>query len=195
MADPIGPEVDVTVTVNGAEHHLAVPARLSAADLLRDHLGLTGTHLGCEQGVCGACTILVGGRSMRSCLMLAAQLDASEVVTVEGLDRVPEAERLRRTMSEQHGLQCGFCTAGFMVTGTELLCAHAQTAESGTGLDEETVREAISGNLCRCTGYSPIVAALVQASQQTGTPAEDAQAETSQSDDPAAGGDGDPVAP
>lgn len=173
MAERTGTEIEVALTVNGAEHRLAVPARLSAADLLRDQLGLTGTHLGCEQGVCGACTILVDGRSMRSCLMLAVQLDASEVVTVEGLDGVPEAERLRRAMTEQHGLQCGFCTAGFMVTGTELLCAHARTAEPGEQLEAETVRETISGNLCRCTGYSPIVAALVQASQQNGSPVPD----------------------
>lgn len=166
MTRTSGHEVDIAVRINGTEHRLGVPARLSAADLIRDRIGLTGTHLGCEQGVCGACTILVDGRSMRSCLMLAAQLDGTDVVTVEGLDEVPEAERLRRTMSEQHGLQCGFCTAGFMITGTELLCAHAQEARAGEGLDPEVAREAISGNLCRCTGYSPIVAALVEASER-----------------------------
>lgn len=184
MPESSGHEVAVSVTVNGTGHQVTVPARLSAADLLRDHLGLTGTHLGCEQGVCGACTIMVDGRSVRSCLMLAAQLDATEVVTVEGLDDVPEAERLRRAMSEQHGLQCGFCTAGFMITGTELLCAHARGADSGERLDADTVRETISGNLCRCTGYSPIVAALLQASEQNDR--RDAQRATDRGQDPAA---------
>jgi carbon-monoxide dehydrogenase small subunit len=161
----LGYEVEVSTTVNGKPVQVSVPARLTLADLLRDRLGLTGTHLGCEQGVCGACSVLVDGRSVRSCLTLAAQVDGSDIVTVEGLEDDPRTTRLRRTMSERHGLQCGFCTAGFLVTGTELLGAHERGPCHAKPLPATEVREAISGNLCRCTGYSAIVDAVVDASK------------------------------
>lgn len=167
MTEPAaGFDVELTATINGSIVQCSVPARLTLADLLRDRLGLTGTHLGCEQGACGACSVLVDGRSVRSCLMLAAQVDGSEVVTVEGLQDVPSAVRLRRSMSAHHGLQCGFCTAGFLITGTELLCGRERTGGCPTPLEPAQVRDAISGNLCRCTGYSPIVDAIVDASQR-----------------------------
>ncbi|MEE6287339.1 (2Fe-2S)-binding protein [Georgenia sp. MJ173] len=156
-----GTEVEVVTTVNGAKVQQAVPARLSLADFLRDRLGLTGTHLGCEQGVCGACTILVDGSSVRSCLMLAAQADGREVTTIEGLDDDEHAVRLRESLSRHHGLQCGFCTPGVVVAACELLgsCSRAPS--------EADVRSALSGNLCRCTGYSGIVDAVMEAGQST----------------------------
>ncbi|WP_324649444.1 (2Fe-2S)-binding protein [Georgenia sp. H159] len=152
-------ETDVDVTVNGSPVRRTVPARLTLADFLRDDLGLTGTHLGCEQGVCGACTVLVDGRTVRSCLMLAGQVDGCEVTTIEGLDDDPHAQRLRSSLSTHHGLQCGFCTPGIVVAACEMLgrCGRAPT--------HEEVRSTLSGNLCRCTGYTGIVDAVVEAGQ------------------------------
>ncbi len=152
-------EVDVTTTVNGRPVQQHVPARLTLADFLRDRLGLTGTHVGCEQGVCGACTVLVDGRTARSCIMLAAQADGSEITTIEGLEDDADAARLRDSLSRHHGLQCGFCTPGIVVAGCELL------GRCGRAPSEPEVREALSGNLCRCTGYTGIVDAVVEAGQ------------------------------
>ncbi|TFV55141.1 (2Fe-2S)-binding protein [Mycobacterium sp. PS03-16] len=151
--------VTVTTTVNGREVSRAVPARLTLADFLRDHLGLTGTHLGCEHGVCGACTVFVDGRSARACLTLAVQVDGSRVDTVEGLDAYEETARLRQAFAERGGLQCGFCTPGFLVTAVELL----RDPDADKPHTEESVREALSGNICRCTGYQGIVAAVLDA--------------------------------
>ncbi|MBO0830198.1 MAG: (2Fe-2S)-binding protein [Streptosporangiales bacterium] len=145
---------DVSIRVNGDARGSSVPDRLTLADYLRERRGLTGTKLGCEQGVCGACTVLLDGASARSCLVLAAQVDGSDVVTVEGLASVsPVGRELRDAFARHDALQCGFCTPGFLVAGIELL--------GRDHLDEATVRAALSGNLCRCTGYGGIVAAIL----------------------------------
>jgi carbon-monoxide dehydrogenase small subunit len=151
--------VAVAVTVNGREFHRSVAPRLTLADFLRDELGLTGTHLGCEHGVCGACSVFIDGRSARACLTLAAQVDGARVDTVEGLDQFEETPRLRRALSENSGLQCGFCTPGILVTAVELL----RDTDTEKPLTEEVVREALSGNICRCTGYQGIVQAVLDA--------------------------------
>jgi carbon-monoxide dehydrogenase small subunit len=161
----ISTDVEVSASINGQAVRRTVPARLSLADFLRDSLGLTGTHLGCEQGACGACTVLLDGRSVRSCLMLAAQAEGASVTTVEGLDDNPRARCLRTKMSEHHGLQCGFCTPGFMIAGHELLERHAQSAQAGEAMSETEVRQCLSGHVCRCTGYAGIIEAIVDASK------------------------------
>jgi len=153
--------VAVAVTVNGREFRRSVPPRLTLADFLRDELGLTGTHLGCEHGVCGACTVFIEGRSARACLTLAVHADGLRVDTVEGLDQFEETARLRRALSERHGLQCGFCTPGFLVTAVELL----RDTDAEKPLTEDAVREALSGNICRCTGYQGIVQAVLDAAE------------------------------
>jgi carbon-monoxide dehydrogenase small subunit len=155
--------VVVAVTVNGHEFHRSVPPRLTLADFLRDELGLTGTHLGCEHGVCGACSVFIEGRSARACLTLAAQVDGMRVDTVEGLDQFEEAPRLRRALSDNNGLQCGFCTPGFLITAVELL----RDTDTDKPLTEEVVREALSGNICRCTGYQGIVQAVLDAAESS----------------------------
>ncbi|KAA0075761.1 (2Fe-2S)-binding protein [Mycolicibacterium sp. P9-64] len=155
--------VVVTVAVNGREYRRSVPSRLTLADFLRDELGLTGTHLGCEHGVCGACSVFIGGRSARACLTLAAQVDGARVDTVEGLDQYEEAPRLRRALSDNNGLQCGFCTPGFLITAVELL----RDTDADKPLTEEGVREALSGNICRCTGYQGIVQAVLDAAESS----------------------------
>jgi carbon-monoxide dehydrogenase small subunit len=152
----------ITVVVNGRAVEAVVPARLTLADFLRDHLGLTGTHLGCEHGVCGACTVLLDDRSARACLTLAVQVDGAEVTTVEGLRGREMTTRLRSAMSRHHGLQCGFCTPGFMISATELLREETRPKP----LDAECVREALSGNTCRCTGYQGIVRAVLEVSNE-----------------------------
>ena len=129
------------------------------ADFLRHEIGLTGTHLGCEHGVCGACTVLVDGRSTRSCLMFAVQANGCEVTTVEGLAPDGELSVLQQAFMDNHGLQCGFCTPGMLITLTELL---RETPEPS----EQEVREALTGNLCRCTGYAGIVKAALDAAQR-----------------------------
>lgn len=147
----------IEMTVNGERHELAIESRITLADCLRAELGLTGTHLGCEHGVCGACTVLVDGQSVRSCLMLAVQADGSRVQTVEGLSREGEPlSTLQQAFQDNHGLQCGFCTPGILMTLVEFL-------EENPNPSEAEVREAISGNLCRCTGYQGIVAAALDA--------------------------------
>jgi carbon-monoxide dehydrogenase small subunit len=147
------------LTVNGKAHARIVESRLTLADFLRHELGLTGTHLGCEHGVCGACTVLVDGHSARSCLMFAVQANGCEVTTVEGLTPDGGLSVLQQAFIDNHGVQCGFCTQGMLVTLTELL---RETPEPS----EQDVREALTGNLCRCTGYAGIVAAALDAAQR-----------------------------
>ncbi len=152
----------ITVNVNGKPYNREVEGRHTLADFLRHGLELTGTHLGCEHGVCGACTVLVDGKTVRSCLMLAVQADGSEVITVEGLAEDGELNSLQQAFMDNHALQCGFCTPGMLMTLTELLTDNPNP-------NEQEVREAISGNICRCTGYQGIVnAALAAAGKQDG---------------------------
>jgi carbon-monoxide dehydrogenase small subunit len=147
------------MTVNGKSYARVVDARLTLADFLRHEISLTGTHLGCEHGVCGACTVLVNGRSARSCLMFAVQAENSEVITVEGLAPEGTLSVLQQSFIDNHGLQCGFCTPGMLMTLTELLRENLNPTE-------QDVREALTGNLCRCTGYAGIVAAALDAAQR-----------------------------
>ena len=144
----------LVVTVNGVRHERAVEPRLLLSDFLRHELGLTGTHVGCEHGVCGACTVLVDGRPMRSCLLFAVSVDGAEVTTVEGC-RAPDGGLgpVQQAFQDCHGLQCGFCTPGVLMTLVPFLREHPDP-------DEREIREALSGNLCRCTGYQNIVAAV-----------------------------------
>jgi carbon-monoxide dehydrogenase small subunit len=152
------------VTVNGKAHARIVESRLTLADFLRHELGLTGTHLGCEHGVCGACTVLVDGRSARACLMFAVQANGCEVTTVEGLTPDGALSPLQQAFVDNHGLQCGFCTPGMLVTLTELL-------RENPAPSEDEVRDALTGNLCRCTGYAGIVKAALDAAQRLRTAA------------------------
>jgi aerobic carbon-monoxide dehydrogenase small subunit len=147
------------LTVNGKSYARIVEPRLTLADFLRHELGLTGTHLGCEHGVCGACTVLVDGCSTRACLMFAVQANDREVTTVEGLAPDGELSVLQQAFIDNHGLQCGFCTPGMLITLTELLRELPEPSE-------QDVREALTGNLCRCTGYAGIVAAALDAAQR-----------------------------
>jgi aerobic-type carbon monoxide dehydrogenase small subunit (CoxS/CutS family) len=142
--------VTVTLTVNGVKYQRAVEARMLLSDFLRHELGLTGTHVGCEHGVCGTCTVLLDGESVRSCLMFAVQADGHQVMTVEGLGSVDNLHPLQAAFQEAHGLQCGFCTPGFLMTLVPFLQQNPDPTEA-------EIREAISGNLCRCTGYQKIV--------------------------------------
>ena len=147
----------ISLTVNGVRHAVEVETRMTLADCLRHRLRLTGTHLGCEHGVCGACTVLVDGQAVRSCLMLAVQAERAEVTTVEGLAGTGAAlHPLQEAFRDRHGLQCGFCTPGMLMTLLEFLDENPSPSET-------EVREAISGNLCRCTGYQGIVAAALDA--------------------------------
>jgi aerobic-type carbon monoxide dehydrogenase small subunit (CoxS/CutS family) len=147
------PSVIVTVEVNGTAVTEQVPARLSAADFLRHRVGLTGTHVGCEQGVCGMCTVLVDGEAVKSCLMLAAQLDGRRVQTVESLAADGPLSPLQELFKQEHALQCGFCTPAFLMTATAL-------AAAGQKRTRAEVREELAGVLCRCTGYEFIVSAV-----------------------------------
>jgi carbon-monoxide dehydrogenase small subunit len=146
--------IAISVTVNGENYDISdVEPRMLLSDFLRDRLGLTGTHVGCEHGVCGACTVLVDGNSARSCLMLAVQTNGAEIVTVEGLGSPEELNLLQAEFREHHGLQCGFCTPGMLMTGEDLLRKYPLATD-------EDIREGLSGNLCRCTGYQNIVVAI-----------------------------------
>ncbi len=150
----------VSVTVNGTAYEAEVEVRFTLADFLRQHLGLTGTHLGCEHGVCGACTILFNGRTARSCLLLAVQAEGASIVTIEGIARGPdELHPLQEAFRDNHGLQCGFCTPGMLTTLIEFLDDNPDPSEA-------EVRIALSGNLCRCTGYQGIVAAALDAAKR-----------------------------
>jgi aerobic-type carbon monoxide dehydrogenase small subunit (CoxS/CutS family) len=143
----------ITLTVNGTEHEVLAESRRTLADVLRHDLGYTGTHLGCEHGICGACTVLVDGSPARSCLLFGVQADGREVRTVEGLAEGDRMSDLQRSFSRRHGLQCGFCTPGF------LMLAEAFLAERPDATVEE-IRDMVSANLCRCTGYQGIVEAI-----------------------------------
>jgi aerobic-type carbon monoxide dehydrogenase small subunit (CoxS/CutS family) len=149
----------VRVTVNGTSYERSVEARMTLADFLRNELDLTGTHLGCEHGVCGACTVLLNGNAVRSCLLLAVQTNGADLLTVEGLAEGEQLHPLQRAFQDQHALQCGFCTPGFLMTALAFL------EETPRPTDAE-VREAISGNICRCTGYQPIVQAILRAADE-----------------------------
>jgi carbon-monoxide dehydrogenase small subunit len=151
---------NVRLTVNGTSYERFVEARMTLVDFLRNELDLTGTHLGCEHGVCGACTVLLNGAAVRSCLLLAVQANGAELLTVEGLADGEQLHSLQRAFQDQHALQCGFCTPGFLMT------AFAFLKETPRPTDREA-REAISGNICRCTGYQPIVQAILQAAGET----------------------------
>ena len=160
-----GERVEIGLTVNGSEVTVSVPPRVHLADVLREHLGLTGTHLGCEHGVCGMCTVLVDGEAARACLLFAVQCEGAEIVTVEGLGSPEEQHPLQRAFSAHHGLQCGFCTPGMLMSSYDLLAA-------GTSIPPEDLPVEMSGVLCRCTGYRGILAAVadVAAAHPDGLP-------------------------
>ena len=151
----------ITVTVNGHSYTQLVEPRMLLSDFLRHQLGLTGTHVGCEHGVCGACTVLLDGRSARSCLTLAVQVDGANIQTVEGLGTVEQLGRVQQAFRDHHGLQCGFCTPGFLMTITDMLLHHSLE-------NDDEIREALSGNICRCTGYEHIVAAVRELAKERG---------------------------
>jgi aerobic carbon-monoxide dehydrogenase small subunit len=153
-------KIDIELTVNGTRRSATVEPRKTLADVLRDDLELTGTHLGCEHGVCGACTVLIDGQAARSCLTFAVQVRGSEITTIEGLARDGDLNTLQQAMVDSHGFQCGFCTPGFLMQITDLLNDNPTPTES-------EVREALSGNVCRCTGYQSIVAGVLRATGQS----------------------------
>jgi carbon-monoxide dehydrogenase small subunit len=145
--------VEITLCVNSSKHTRRIEPRMLLSDFLRHELGLTGTHVGCEHGVCGACTILIDGRSVRSCLTLAVQMAGAEIETIESQGSVRHLGRVQEALRQHHGLQCGFCTPGFVMTITDILRNHTLHGEA-------EIREALSGNICRCTGYEHIVNAV-----------------------------------
>ncbi|MBO0727985.1 MAG: (2Fe-2S)-binding protein [Acidimicrobiaceae bacterium] len=151
--------IDVQVKVNGVERSATVEGRRTLAEMLREDLGLTGTHLGCEHGVCGACTVLIDGKSARSCLTLAAQAQGREITTIEGLADGDQLNPLQEAMRDNYAFQCGFCTPGFLMQITELL-------QEGQVPSEHEVREVLSGNICRCTGYETIVNGVLAAARR-----------------------------
>ena len=149
-------KIDISLTVNGEKYERSIPPNLLLSDFIRQELNLTGTHVGCEHGVCGACTILMGGDAVRSCILFAVQADGHELLTVEGLTQNGTGllHPLQTAFREAHGLQCGFCTPGILLTLIPFL-------EENSNPSEQEIREAISGNLCRCTGYQNIVKAVI----------------------------------
>ncbi|GAP62650.1 MAG: (2Fe-2S)-binding protein [Ardenticatenia bacterium] len=151
--------MQITLTVNGQSHTVDVPPRMLLVHLLRDVLGLTGTNIGCDTSQCGACTVLLNGNAVKSCTVLAVQADGAEVLTIEGLSQNGELHPLQKAFWEEHGLQCGFCTPGMIMTAYDLL----QKNPSPT---EEDVRHGLEGNICRCTGYHNIVKAVLRAAQE-----------------------------
>ena len=153
----------IEVTVNGVARRAEVEPRTLLVHFLREQLGLTGTHIGCETSLCGACTVLLDGRAVKSCTLLAVQADGHAVTTIEGLARGSELHALQEAFWEEHGLQCGYCTPGM------ILCAHEVLAQTATPSDEQ-IREGIGGNLCRCTGYQHIVNAVRSASRKMSKP-------------------------
>jgi aerobic carbon-monoxide dehydrogenase small subunit len=151
-------KISITATINGAEHTATVEPRRSLVDFLRHDLGLVGTHVGCEHGVCGACTVLLDGRTVRSCLLFAAQADGAEITTIEGIAADEALHPLQLAFQQHHALQCGFCTPGMILAALELLRDNADPTD-------EEIRVGLSGNLCMCTGYVNIVRAVRAASQ------------------------------
>jgi len=162
------PTSDITLTVNGTAHELEIEDRRLLVHAIREDLDLTGTHIGCDTGNCGACTVVKDGQAIKSCLMFASQADGSEIVTVEGMEELPEAGEelhpIQEGFHQEHGLQCGFCTPGMIMASKALL-------DSNPSPDETEIRTAISGNLCRCTGYQNIVKAVQYASEELGAKA------------------------
>jgi len=152
-------KISVTVTVNGTPHTADVEPRLLLADFLRENLDLTGTHVGCEHGICGACTILMNGDSVRSCLTFAVQADGAEIETVESLGDIDNLSQLQAAFREHHALQCGFCTPGMLMTVTDMLRKYPLATD-------DDIRDGLSGNLCRCTGYQNIVRAVRSAANK-----------------------------
>jgi len=157
----------ISVTINGKRRDVAVEPRMSLADLLREGLRLTATHLGCEHGVCGACTVLIDGQPARSCIALAVTLDGADVRTLEGLADDPLMATIKAAFQEKHGLQCGFCTPGMLISSWDLL-------KRKGALSEAEIRVAMSGNLCRCTGYQGIVRSIKAAADQRAAAAQEA---------------------
>ena len=151
--------VPVRLNVNGVEHHLEVEPRLLLVHAIRDNLGLTGTHVGCDTSNCGACTVFLDGQTVKSCTLLAAQADGGEIMTIEGLAKPGELHPVQYGFWEEHGLQCGFCTPGMILSAVQLLERNADPSE-------EEIRIGIEGNLCRCTGYHNIVQAVLAAAGQ-----------------------------
>ena len=152
----------VDITVNGALRQATIEPRTSLADFLRDNLSLTGTHLGCEHGICGACTVVINGEISRSCITYAVTCDGANIQTIEGLDDDPLMEALRQAFSEEHALQCGYCTPGMLITARDVIARHEQ-------LTHDTIRRHMSGNLCRCTGYRGIVNAIARVANDAAT--------------------------
>lgn len=152
-------KVSITVSVNGENHVAEVEPRLLLADFLRENLDLTGTHVGCEHGICGACTVLMNGDSVRSCLTFAVQVDGAKIETVESLGDIDALGPLQEAFREKHALQCGFCTPGMLMTATDMLRKYK------LGTDDD-IRDGLSGNICRCTGYQNIVAAVRSAADK-----------------------------
>ena len=150
---------NVTITVNGVDHRAPVEPRLLLVHFLREVAGLTGTHVGCETSLCGACTVLMDGRAVKSCTVLAVQADGHKVTTIEGLAKGDELHPLQEGFWEEHGLQCGFCTPGMLMTTSALLASNKNPSE-------QQIREAIAGNLCRCTGYVNIIKAVQYAAEK-----------------------------
>jgi aerobic carbon-monoxide dehydrogenase small subunit len=158
----------IRVRINGSEVADDVPPRLSLADFLRERRNLTGTHLGCEHGVCGACTVLVDSEPARSCLMLAVACDERAVETIEGFAGDPVMAALRRTFHQRHALQCGYCTPAMLITARDLILRRRARSE-------REIRDGLAGNICRCTGYTNIVTAIAEAAQEIGKEAPNAQ--------------------
>lgn len=159
----MGPRIPIRLTVNGERREGAAEARKLLVDFLREDLGLTGTHVGCEHGICGACTVFVNGQIARSCLMFAVQANGAEVRTVEGLANGTALHPVQQAFHEHFAVQCGFCTPGFLMTACDLL-------DSGRDFTEQEIREALSGNLCRCTGYQAVVESVQTAAARTRKP-------------------------
>jgi len=151
---------EVNLTVNGRAVKKDVEDRTLLVNLLRDHLGLTGTHVGCDTSQCGACVVHIDGQAVKSCTVLAAQVDGSEVVTIEGLANGETLHPMQEAFRANHGLQCGFCTPGMIMMGVDIVKRHPE------GLDEETIRKELEGNICRCTGYHNIVKAIQAAAEE-----------------------------
>jgi len=148
--------VELQLTINGSEYRVRVEPRRTLADVIRDNCGQTGTHIGCEHGVCGSCTVIIDGAPVRSCLLFAVQFQGKAIRTVEGLSQAGELHPLQHAFVEHFGLQCGFCTPGFLMLAASIL-------ERDTEVDEETLRQELSANLCRCTGYGSILEAVKSA--------------------------------
>ena len=151
----------ITITVNGTPHTSDIEPRLLLVNYLREHLRLTGTHIGCDTSQCGACTVLLGGTAVKSCTVLAVQADGANITTIEGLEQAGQLHPLQEAFWEQHGLQCGFCTPGMILTACQLLAENPSPSEAD-------IRHGIAGNLCRCTGYQNIVRSIAAAAEKLG---------------------------